>query len=116
MTHALIEGKELLRVPACENGVGDLVVRDDGEELTVLVGPNDHCHFEAYCEQGTQEVREQRAAENALEWVQAILDDQIVFRNEFQNGRLTSGSSWNPEYSNGPLTLDSSDECIEFKW
>lgn len=113
---AIQDSAELLRVPACENGVGDLVVRDDGEELTVLVGPNDHRHFESYCEEGTQENREQRAAGNALEWVRAILDDQIVFRNEFQAGRLISGSSWNPEYSDGPLKLESSDECVEFKW
>ncbi|GJM25734.1 MAG: hypothetical protein DHS20C16_21490 [Phycisphaerae bacterium] len=92
------------------------MVRDDDVELTVLVEPNDHCHFEAFCEEGTQEVRERLAAEHSLEWVQAILDDQIVFRNEFRNGRCISGSSWNPEYSEGPLTLDSSDECVEFKW
>jgi hypothetical protein len=107
----------VLHVPAMAAEVGDLTVHDDGKELTIYVGRIDHRHFEAYCETGsTRRERDERAAEKAMRWVQAIITDRVRFRNEFKAGRLIAGSSWYPERQEGGQLLKPTDEFREYTW
>jgi len=107
----------ILQIPASAAEVGDLLVYDDGNELTVCVGNIAHSHFEAYCENDpTQREREQNAAARACRWIQAILAEEIRFRCEFSKGRFHAGSSWNPAHHDGGKLLAATDEYREYSW
>ena len=100
--YAVMEPNIVLRIPAVAAEVGDLIVYDDADELTVAVGRINHRHFGESGE--------------AVEYVEQILADQIRFRSEFSNGRLISCSSWNAEKLDGGRLLRSTDEFREFIW
>jgi hypothetical protein len=47
--------EEIVRVPAVSRDVGDLIVRNDGDELCVGIGAIDHRHFEVPLGAGANE-------------------------------------------------------------
>ena len=115
--YVVYDGNVIMRVPAQAPEVGDMVVYDDGDELTVAVGKIDHCHFETYCvDAHTEKERQAVAAENAVQWVTAVMNEQVRFRNEFQHGRIVSGSSWLTEDQDGGRILKATDEWKEYTW
>ena len=115
--YTVSDENEIMRIPAQAPEVGDLVVYDDGDELTVAVGKIHHCHFESYCvDAPTGEERQAIAAENAVEWVTAVINEHVQFRNEFQCGRVISGSSWRTQHHDGGRLLKKTDEWTEYTW
>jgi len=115
--HAIHDGNVIMRVPASAPEVGDIVVYDDGDELTVAVGQIDHCHFEVYCvDAPTEKERQSIAAENAVQWVTDVLNEHVRFRNEFHRGRSVAGSSWRTAHHDGGRVLEATDEWKEYTW
>jgi hypothetical protein len=104
----------IMRIPASAPEVGDLLVYNEGDELTVEVGAIDHRHFEVYCEVGSQPERERKAAQAAIDWIQEIISEQVRFRNEFTAGRCIAG--WYPECEGGEWLIDTADEFREYTW
>jgi hypothetical protein len=111
------DSEEILRVPAKAPEVGDIVVRNDGDELTVCVGRIDHRHFEVYCATGeTEQERQREVAQDAGEWIQEILAERVRFRVEFEAGSVIAGSSWHIEHYDGGRWLKRTDEVREYTW
>jgi hypothetical protein len=109
--------EEIVRVPAKAPEVGDIIVRNDGDELTVCIGRIDHRHFEVYCAAGSTEFERQReVAQDAAEWIQDILAEHVRFRVEFEAGRVVASSSWHIEHHDGGRWLKRSDEVREYTW
>jgi hypothetical protein len=109
--------EEIVRVPAKAPEVGDVVVRNDGDELTVCIGRIDHRHFELYCATGaTERDRQREVAQDAAEWIQDILAERIRFRVEFEAGRVIAGSSWHTGHHDGGRWLKRTDEVREYTW
>jgi hypothetical protein len=109
--------EEILRIPAKAPEVGDIVVRNDGDELTVCIGRIDHRHFEVYCATGVSEPERQReVSQDAAEWIQDILSERVRFRVEFRAGRVIAGSSWHIEHHDGGRWLRPTDEVREYTW
>ena len=73
--------------PAVHPDVDDLIVQDDGDELTIYVGRFTHVHLGNYDEGVTENEREQRIVEETL----AFLDDIFADRIEFFASRFGSG-------------------------
>jgi hypothetical protein len=108
---------EILRVPAKAPEVGDIVVRNDGDELTVCIGRINHRHFEVYCLTGaTEQERQREVAENATEWIVDILAERVRFRAEFEAGRLIAGSSWHIGHRDGGGWPTRTGEVREYTW
>lgn len=111
------QGNVILRVPAHSSEVGDLLVYDDGDELTVEVGKIDHRHFEVYCDSAsTLEERQANVCTSAAEWIEAVIADRVRFRNEFSRGRIIAGMSWYGDSQDAGRLLESTDEWREFTW
>ena len=111
------DGNAILRIPAISEEVGDVIVTDDGDELTCTVGQIDHRHFEVFCARGTDEnQREINAAEEAVSWVSAIVSDKVRFRIQMHQGRLVGSGSWYPEEEDAGPLLKITDEWKEYLW
>jgi hypothetical protein len=111
------DSKEILRVPAAAMEVGDLVVYNDGDELTICVGTIFHSHYGDYLAAGDSESEKlQFVMRQAIERIADILADRIRFRVEFEGGRVIGGSSWCITHGKGPCWLQNSDEAREYTW
>jgi hypothetical protein len=73
--------------PAAHPGVGDLVIVDDGDELTIYIGDLTHRHFDNYDEG----LEESERARRIVEEVVAFLDDLFADRIEFFGSRFGGG-------------------------
>lgn len=109
--------EEILRVPATAPEVGEIVVRNDGDELTVYVGHIDHRHFEVPCATGaTEQDRQREVAADVAGWIQDILAERVRFRVEFEAGRLVGCSSRHTEDHDGGRRLTRTDQVREYTW
>jgi hypothetical protein len=109
--------EEIVRIPAKAPEVGDIVVRNDGDELTVCIGRIAHRHFEVYCATGaTEQDRQREVAQDAAQWIQDVLAERVRFRVEFEAGRVIAGSSWQIEHHDGGRWLTRTDEVREYTW
>ena len=109
----------ILRVPAKDADVGDLVVHDDRIELTVEIGNISHSHIDTYStDSNSQSEREMKAAVEAVDYVDAIIGDRVKMRCEYQAGRLLSVSEWDCRSVPGDRgwLLDVADEAREYTW
>ena len=68
--------------------VGDLMIVDDGDEFTVFIGNITHCHFELDDELEPPAIAHEQAVRTVVDYVEAILTDQI----EFYGGGTYGGS------------------------
>jgi hypothetical protein len=90
--------------PAKHPETGDLVVRLDGDEVTVSIGLGFHTHFPTFPEdEGSVEERERAAAEEAIDYIEGFLADRIVLRLRFKNGEIRSGGTFPVDYPEKPL-------------
>jgi hypothetical protein len=88
-----------VRIPAVAATVGDLEVRDDGDEYTVSVGRHTHTHFTpALSEAPTSEAQEIEALEQVLEYLTAIVRDEVVIWSEPGAGGGTFGLEVRPHW------------------
>jgi hypothetical protein len=101
-------------VPAPNADLGELRVRDDGDELTISVGPH-HWHVSLY--QFEEEAEERRAdlvAETAVDDVRRVVDGRTVIRVQRRaDGSVGTTSSLDVEYANKrPAAADE----VEYLW
>ena len=68
--------------------IGDLRIVDDGDEYTVYIGDITHCHFGVNDELASIQAAQQQAAVDVVNYVEALLNDQI----EFYGGGTYGGS------------------------
>jgi hypothetical protein len=66
-----------LTIPASHPDVGDIVLQDDDEEITVFLGHFTHRHFSNYDEIQTTE-KEQIIAEDVVRFLEDLFADRIV--------------------------------------
>ena len=80
------ESEALVIFPAKHPEVGDLVVQDDGDELTVVLGSITHRHFGSQDPQlGPNEQAQQIAAE-VTEYLRGMFADEIEFYGNGSKG------------------------------
>jgi len=99
------EFTDRLRVtfPAKHPETGDLVVRLDGDEVTVSIGLGFHTHFPTFVpDELPPDKRDQAAAEEAVEYIEEFLADRIVLRLHFKNGEIRSGGTFAVDYPEKP--------------
>jgi hypothetical protein len=65
--------------PAAHPDVGDLVIHDDGDELTLYVGNFTHVHFNNYDEALAEEERSQRIAEELVAFLEDVFAERVEF-------------------------------------
>lgn len=69
------------------NGRGELVIHGDGDEITYFLGDITHCHFsQEYLGDGKYS-SETEVIEEAIDYLQDLLSDQVVFYRARSGGR-----------------------------
>lgn len=105
-----------LVMQAKSTDVGDLVVLDEGSELTVEIGEKFHSHFSPYLYgDPANEISTQAAVEDAVNFVLDLIADRIVFTVDYQ-GKDCIGSSCLHEDADSReaiRTVDCSTESID---
>lgn len=87
-----------ITIPAVHPEVGDLSVRDDGEELTIDLGVH-HWHVSSWLFPADgNEQQAQKIVSAAIDAVQDVLADKIIVRVRRSNGQVTSTMSYTPDY------------------
>jgi hypothetical protein len=64
--------------PAMHPEVGDVVIQDDGSELTLIAGNFTHGHFSNYDTKLTQQQKEERIAEDVVRFLEDLFADRIA--------------------------------------
>ena len=82
------KGEALAIVPAKHPEVGDVLMYDDGDELTLRIGEITHRHFGNYDEHRSPEERAARIATNLVNLLRDFLLDRIEI---FANGIFVGG-------------------------
>jgi hypothetical protein len=86
------EGENLVTIPAKHPEVGDLTICDFGDELVVHVGRLTHAHFANYDDSLSLERKAEEIASQVLDFVQAVLRDEIeIFGNGQRGGHRERG-------------------------
>ena len=68
----------ILRFPAAQKEVGDVLIHDDGHEATVYVGSISHGHFASYDEALSQDERETIITEHVESFLEALFTDRVL--------------------------------------
>jgi hypothetical protein len=76
--------------PAAHPEVGDLLIDDDVDELTISVGSLTHGHFSPNNYQEPLERREEEVINRVMEFLDAVFKDQVEFWSAGKMG------GWNP--------------------
>lgn len=107
----------IFRMPEASSEVGELVVWNDGDELTVGVGKISHDHFPTWDFEGVPQAEQmQRASAGAIEWIEAIISDRVRFRVEYEGERVVAGSSWVANQGDGGRWLKRTTRAVEYTW
>ncbi len=77
----------IVRFPAVQKEVGDILIYDDGNEVTMYVEHITHSHFTSYDETITQEQREAIVTEDVISFLQALFADQVLLHTTPDNRR-----------------------------
>ncbi len=73
------------------NGVGDLKLCDDGDEITVFLGDVTHCHFsQDYLGDGKYSP-ESEVCDAVIEYLKDLFSDRLLFYHARDRGRDGSG-------------------------
>ncbi len=78
------EGETIVTFPARHPEVGDLLVRDDGDELVVHIGNLTHRHFGNYDDDLPMDAKAEDIAEQVVEFIRGVVREEVEF---FGNGR-----------------------------
>jgi len=68
----------IIRFPAAQKDIGDVLIYDDGDEATVYVENISLGHFNPYDETLTQEQREIAVTEDVISFLQALFADRVL--------------------------------------
>jgi len=90
--------------PACQEAVGEVVVCDDGDEVTVYIGKITHGHF-SDDETLNREEKENSIAEDVIHFLKALFADRVLFSRNMENGE---NGSIMLDYNNSPIELSPS--------
>jgi hypothetical protein len=72
--------------PCVHPEVGDIVIHDDGDELTIYAGNFTHGHFSNYDEKLSKEQKAEKIAEDVVEFLKNLFADQIVLWGSHSGG------------------------------
>jgi hypothetical protein len=107
----------IFRMPEASSDVGELVVWNDGDELTVGVGKISHHHFRTRDFDGVPPAEQmQRASAAAIEWIEAIFSNRVRFRVEYVGDRVCAGSWWFADQGDGGRWLKPTTRAVEYTW
>lgn len=88
--------------PAAHQDVGDILIYDDGDEITLHAGVFTHGHFSNY-DAITDEQKAQLISEDVVNFLTAVFADRVVFWGSRKGGggwrRLDIGSEESPRES-----------------
>jgi hypothetical protein len=101
-----------LVIPAAHPDVGELRVRDDGDELTISLGPH-HWHVPSFHEGTLDGAGLEAAVESAVQSIEDVLEHRTILRVTRRNGQITSTTTYavNHEGISPPTDADR-----EFVW
>ena len=107
----------IFRMPAASPRVGELVVWNDGDELTVGVGEISHHHFPTWDFEGVPQAEQmQRASAAAIGWIEAIISGRVRFRVEYESDRVCAGKWWFADQGDGGRWLERTTRAVEYTW
>jgi hypothetical protein len=82
-------------IAAAAPQVGDLILDAEDEEYTVQIGMHTHCHFSPFMMDGaTLNMRQEQALKELLDYVRAILADEVVVWSVADGTRRGSGGTF----------------------
>ena len=73
------ETEALVVFPAKHPEIGDLVIQDEGDELTVIVGNITHRHFASQSPGSSAEIQAEQLATEVTEYLRQLFADEIEF-------------------------------------
>ena len=103
-----------IRIPPKHPDVGALCVRDDGDELTMLLGPHHHWHLPTtFFDDSPSELRADLTAQWAVDQIRALLEDRLVLRVRWNDGKVRSSTTYAVDH---PSMKPASGEEREYVW
>ncbi len=81
-----IVGARQVVFSAAHSEVGDLVVQDDGDEVTLFLGRFTHCHIGNYDDGLKVAEREERISDEVIRFLEEIFADQVEFWGNHRGG------------------------------
>lgn len=97
--------------PARQKAVGNLLIRDDGTEVTICVENITHGHFSCYDKALTQGEREKQITEDVLDFLKALLSDNVLL---FTSQDRRRGGWFRIDL--GGMPIESQPDCLYFLW
>ena len=93
------------------NGRGELVIHDDGDELTFYLSDITHCHFsQDYLGDGKYS-SEANVIEEAIDYLSDLFSDRVVFYRALNGGRDGSIQCPSPDQTSKVLA-----DCNCYLW
>lgn len=96
------EAPAVVAFPASQEGVGRVLIYDDGAEATVLIENISHGHFRSFDEGVTKEEREKEIVEDVVEFLKALFSDRVLLHTSTDR-RI--GGWTRMDYPEGPAAL-----------
>jgi hypothetical protein len=82
-------------IPAKNENVGDMVIYDDGDELTVEIGHKHHTHISSYTYESYPAAdRLDMVARDAAEFVDDVMRDRVCITVDFRGDRCIGSSHY----------------------
>jgi hypothetical protein len=72
--------------PAVHPQVGDLVISDEGSEITVYVGNFTHVHYDVYVDGISEEERAKQISGQVIQFVEDIFAERMEFYGSHEGG------------------------------
>ena len=80
------EADALIVFPAKHPEIGDLVIQDEGDELTVIVGTITHRHFASQSPGSSAQFQAEQIATEVTEYLRQLFADEIEFYGDGSRG------------------------------
>ncbi len=102
----------VVTIPASHSAVGDLIVSDDGDQITLQVGSLFHWHFYLRPPYSSETRSAEQVSYEAVDFIRELLADAILIRVDFASGQPGVSSAVS---TSAPETPRSSTER-DFTW
>lgn len=96
------EENPIVRFPAVQEAVGDVVIYDDGDEATVCIEEITHGHFNPYDESLQETKRDEMVTEDVIDFLKALFTDRVLLNVCNDKG---SGGWTRLDLQDGPVQL-----------
>ncbi len=104
--------KNQIIFPAAHPAVGDLDIRDDGDEITIIAGKFTHGHFSSYDGRLSEDEQQKRIAEDVITFLKKVFADQIVFWGSHQGSGGWYRRGQPPEWAKTGLLKKTEEEFV----